>query len=85
MLGNFNARMSKEGTLSTRVSLHDETVLNGLRVIDSNGARNIVVCRTRIQHKKINQATWLSPDRSDHEVSKTHLVTKKERVPITAV
>ncbi|XP_054085589.1 craniofacial development protein 2-like [Zeugodacus cucurbitae] len=66
VLGDFNARVGKEGVFGTTVgkfSLHDETSPNGLRLIDFAGARNMVICSTRFQHKKIHQATWLSPDR----------------------
>ncbi|XP_054086336.1 craniofacial development protein 2 isoform X1 [Zeugodacus cucurbitae] len=67
VLGDFNARVGKEGVFGTTVgkfSLHDETSPNGLRLIDFAGVRNMVVCCTRFQHKKIHQATWLSPDRN---------------------
>ncbi|XP_054091892.1 craniofacial development protein 2-like [Zeugodacus cucurbitae] len=67
VLGDFNARVGKEGVFGTAVgkfSLHDETSPNGLRLIDFAGARNMVVCSTGFQHKKIHQATWLSPDRN---------------------
>ncbi|XP_054082831.1 craniofacial development protein 2 isoform X1 [Zeugodacus cucurbitae] len=67
VLGDFNARVGKEGVFGTtagKFSLHDETSPNGLRLIDFAGARNMVVCSTRFQHKKIHQATWLSPDRN---------------------
>ncbi|XP_049304006.1 uncharacterized protein LOC125776321 [Bactrocera dorsalis] len=66
VLGDFNARVGKEdifGTTVGKFSLHDETSPNGLRLIDFAGARNMVICSTRFQHKKIYQATWLSPDR----------------------
>ncbi|XP_050338963.1 craniofacial development protein 2-like [Bactrocera neohumeralis] len=66
MLGGFNAKVGKEGIFGTTVgkfSLHDEISPNGLRLIDFAGARNMVICSTRFQHKKIHQATWLSPDR----------------------
>ncbi|XP_049301896.1 craniofacial development protein 2-like [Bactrocera dorsalis] len=66
VLGDFNARVGKEGIFGTTVgkfSLHEETSPNGLRLIDFAGARNMVICSTRFQHKKILQATWLSPDR----------------------
>ncbi|XP_049315675.1 uncharacterized protein LOC125779126 [Bactrocera dorsalis] len=66
VLGDFNARVGKEGIFGNTVgkfSLHEETSPNGLRLIDFAGARNMVICSTRFQHKKIHQATWLSPDR----------------------
>ena len=66
VLGDFNARVGKEGIFGPTVgkfSLHNETSGNGQRLIDFAGARNMVVCSTRFQHKKIHQATWLSPDR----------------------
>ncbi|XP_054082672.1 uncharacterized protein LOC105219245 isoform X1 [Zeugodacus cucurbitae] len=62
VLGDFNARLGKEGVFGPTVgkfSLHDETSPNGLRLIDFAGTRNM----TRFQYKKIHQATWLSPDR----------------------
>ncbi|XP_054082617.1 uncharacterized protein LOC128920129 [Zeugodacus cucurbitae] len=49
---------------NSKFSHHDETSPSGLRLIDFAGARNMVVCSTRFQHKKIHQATWLSPDRN---------------------
>ncbi|XP_049302044.1 craniofacial development protein 2-like [Bactrocera dorsalis] len=66
VLGDFNARVGKEGIFGTTVgkfSLHEETTPNGLRLIDFAGARNIIIFSTRFQHKKIHQATWRSPDR----------------------
>ncbi|XP_050339410.1 craniofacial development protein 2-like [Bactrocera neohumeralis] len=66
VLGDFNARVGKEGVFGTTVgkfSLHDETFPNGLRLIDFAGARNMVICSTKFQRKKIHQATWLFPDR----------------------
>ncbi|XP_050337803.1 craniofacial development protein 2-like [Bactrocera neohumeralis] len=68
VLGDFNERVGKEGVFGTTVGkfgLHDETSPNGLRLIDFAGARNMVICSTRFQHKKIHQATWLSPDRKN--------------------
>ncbi|XP_049306176.1 uncharacterized protein LOC125776690 [Bactrocera dorsalis] len=50
------ARVGKEGIFGTTVgkfSLHDETSPNVLRLIDSAGIRNMVICSTRFQHKKI--------------------------------
>ncbi|XP_054089054.1 craniofacial development protein 2-like [Zeugodacus cucurbitae] len=71
VLGDFNARVGKEGVFGTTVgkfSLHGETSPNGLRLIDFAG----------VQHKKIHQATWLSPDRIiriqiDHVVIDGHV------------
>ncbi|XP_067619871.1 craniofacial development protein 2-like [Eurosta solidaginis] len=67
VLGDFNARVGKEGVFGPTVgkfSLHNETSPNGLRLIDFAGARNMVISSTRFMHKKIHQATWLSPDRN---------------------
>lgn len=42
---------------------HDKISPNGLSLIDYAETRNMVVCRTRIQHKKTHQATWYSTNR----------------------
>ncbi|XP_067648027.1 uncharacterized protein [Eurosta solidaginis] len=60
-------KVGKEGVFGPTVgkfSLHNETSPNGLRLIDFAGAQNMVISSTRFMHKKINQATWLSPDRN---------------------
>ncbi|XP_067625202.1 craniofacial development protein 2-like [Eurosta solidaginis] len=65
VLGDFNARVGKEGVFGPTVgkfSLHNETFPNGLRLIDFADVRNMVISSTRFMHKKIHQATWLSPD-----------------------
>ncbi|XP_050331585.1 uncharacterized protein LOC126760169 [Bactrocera neohumeralis] len=75
--------MGKQGIFGTTVgkfSLHDETSPNGLRLIDFAGARNMVICSTRFQHKKIHQATWLSPDRkTTNQID--HVVIDGRHVP----
>ncbi|XP_067633265.1 craniofacial development protein 2-like [Eurosta solidaginis] len=65
VLGDFNARVGKEGVFGPKVgklSLHNENSPNGLRLIDFVGARNMVISSTKFMHKKIHQPTWLSPD-----------------------
>ncbi|XP_067638312.1 craniofacial development protein 2-like [Eurosta solidaginis] len=67
VLGDFNARVGKEGVFGPTVgkfSLHNETSPNELRLIDFAGAGNMVISSTRFTHKKIHQATWLSPGRN---------------------
>ncbi|XP_067615689.1 craniofacial development protein 2-like, partial [Eurosta solidaginis] len=66
VLGEFNTRVGKDGVFGPTVgkfSLHNETS-NGLRLIDFAGGRNMVISSTRFMHKRIHQATWLSPDRN---------------------
>ncbi|XP_067625268.1 craniofacial development protein 2-like [Eurosta solidaginis] len=66
VLGDFNVRVCKGvfGPTVGKFSLHNETSPNGLRLIDFAGAPNMVFTSTMFMHKKIHQATWLSPDRN---------------------
>lgn len=65
VLGDFNAKVGKEGIFGPAVgnhSLHESTSDNGMRLIDFAVARNMVVSSTRFKHRSIHKATWLSPD-----------------------
>ena len=65
VLGDFNAKVGKEGIFGQTVgkfSLLTDNLDNGMRLIDFAAARNMVVSSTRFQHLDIHKATWLSPD-----------------------
>lgn len=66
LFGDFSARVGKVGILGTSTNFHDQTLIKGLRLLYFAWARDMGVCRSRYQYKKIYQATCLSPDRKTH-------------------
>jgi len=64
MMGGFNAKVGKESGLAPDVgkySLHEETNNNGWR-IDFAITKNMAICSTLFQHKRIHKETWRSSD-----------------------
>jgi len=63
VIGDFNAKVGKELGLAPNVgkySLHEETSHNGLRMIDFAMTKNMAICNTLFQHKRIHK------ERRDH-------------------
>jgi hypothetical protein len=65
ILGNMNAKVGKEDGHKPTIgkhSLHDESNDNGIRLINSASARNIVIGSTMFEHRDIHKVTWRSLD-----------------------
>ena len=81
--------MSVFGPTAGEFNLHEITTSNGMRLIDFNAGRNMVVCNTKFQHLDIHKATWMSPDLSTSNqidtvidrkhVSNVHVRTFRDR------
>ncbi len=65
LLGDMNAKVGREESYRPTIgrwSLHEETNENGLRLIDFATEKGMVVRSSYFMHKRIHQATWVSPD-----------------------
>ena len=64
-MGDFNAKLGKESGLAPNVvkySLHEEANNNAWRMIDFVITKNMAICSTLFQQKRIHKETWRSPD-----------------------
>ena len=65
ILGDLNAKIGRQDEWKETVgeqSLHEEFNDNGLRTLDFEISRNMILSSTMFPHKKIHKATWMSPD-----------------------
>ena len=62
LVGDFNAKVGREGPTVGKHSLHRKTSDNGFRLVSFAAAQNMIISNSRFQHRNIHKATWQSPD-----------------------
>jgi hypothetical protein len=65
LLGDFNAKLGREGTLKPTIGNEDSNN-NGVRVVNFASSEDLVVKSTMFPHRNIHKYTWISPDRKTH-------------------
>ena len=69
LLGNFNAKVGRENIFKPTIgqeSLHQDSNDNGVRLVNFNTSKNLVVKSTMFPHRNIHKYTWTSPDGKTH-------------------
>jgi hypothetical protein len=65
LVGDMNAKVGKENMYRPTIgkeSIHDVSNNNSIRLTDFAISRNMTISSTYFPHKRINKATWSSPD-----------------------
>jgi hypothetical protein len=64
IMGDMNAKVGKDlrALNAGEHSLHEVSNDNGMRLIDFEVSKNMVISSVRFPHKDIHKETWISPD-----------------------
>jgi hypothetical protein len=69
LLGEFNAKVRRENMFKPTIaneSLHQESNDNGVRRVNLNTSKNLVLKCTMFPKRNIRKCTWTSPDEKTH-------------------
>jgi len=69
LLGDFNAKVGRENIFKPTTgqeSLHQDSIDNGVRLVNFATSKNLVVKSTMFPHRNIHKYTWTSPDGKTH-------------------
>ena len=69
LFGDLNAKVGKENIFKPTTgndSLHQDSIDNGVRIVNFATSKNLVVKRTMFPHRNIRTFTWTSPDGKTH-------------------
>jgi hypothetical protein len=69
LLGDFNAKVGRENIFKPIIgqeSLHQDSIDNGVRIVNFATSKNLVVKSTMFPHRNIHKYTWTSPDGKTH-------------------
>ena len=69
VFGDLNAKVWTENIFKPTTgneSLHQDSIDNGVRIVNFATSKNLVVKRTMFPHRNIRTFTWTSPDGKTH-------------------
>jgi len=69
LLGDFNAKVGGENIFKLAIwyeRLHQDTIDNGVRILNFDTSKNLVVMSTMFLHQNIHKYTWTSPYGKTH-------------------
>jgi len=69
LLGDCNAKMGRENIFKPTIgqeSLHQDSNVNGVRLVNFATSQNLVVKSTMFPHRNFHKYTWTSPDGKTH-------------------
>ena len=69
LLGDFNTKVGRENMFKLTIgneSLHQDSNVNGVRIVNFATSKNLVVKSTMFPHRNIHKYTWTSPDGKTH-------------------
>ena len=70
LLADFNAKRGRENIFNPTIgndSLHDESNINGFRILTFDTSRNLAVKSTMFPNLNIRKYIWTSPDGKTHK------------------
>ncbi|XP_008183016.1 craniofacial development protein 2-like [Acyrthosiphon pisum] len=82
LLGDFNAKIGREGTYKPTIgseSLHHINNDNGTRLINMAIAKDLIISSTYFPRKDIHKQTWISPDGHTKNQINYVLIDKKHK------
>jgi len=66
---SFNAKVERENIFKATIgneSLHQDSIDNGVRIVNFATSKNLVVESMVFPHRNFHKCTWTSPDRQTH-------------------
>ena len=69
LVGDFNAKVERENIFKPTIgqeSLHQDSIDNGVTIVNFATSKNLVVKSTMFPHRNIHKYTWTSPDGNTH-------------------
>jgi len=69
LLGDFNAKVKRENIFKSTIgqeSLHQDSNDNGVKLVNFDASKNLVLKSTMFPHRNIHKYTWTSPDGKTH-------------------
>jgi hypothetical protein len=81
LLGDLNAEMGREDIFKLTIGneiLHEINNDNGVRVVNFDTSKNLIVKTTMFQHRNIHKYTWTSPNRNTH-IQIDHILIDRRR------
>jgi len=69
LLGDLNAKVGRQNIFKPAIrqeSLHQDSNVNGVRLVNFATSKNLVVKSTMFPHRNIHKHTWNSPDGKTH-------------------
>ena len=69
LLGDFNAKVGRENIFKPTIgqeSLHQDSIDNGVRLVNFATSKTLVVKSTMFPHRNIHKYTWTSTDGKTH-------------------
>jgi hypothetical protein len=88
VLGDFNAKVGREDIFKPIIgneSLHEASNDNGVRVVNFETSKNLIVKSTTCPHRDIHKHTWTSPDGVSHNQIDHVLIDKRRHSNILDV
>ena len=79
LLGDFNAKLGSEDIFKHTIgneSLHQESNVNGVRMVKYATSKNLGVKNTMFPHRNVHKYNWTSPDGKTH-ISIDHILINK--------
>ena len=70
LLGDFNAKVGRENIFKPTIgqeSLHQDSIDNGVRLVNFATSKNLLVKSKMFPHRNIHKYTWTSPDGKTHD------------------
>jgi hypothetical protein len=80
LLGDLNAKVRREDIYKARIgneSLHEITNDNGVRVVNFDTYKNLIIKSTMFPHRNIHKYTWTSPDGNTHNQTDHILIDRR--------
>ena len=82
ILGDFNATVRRENIFKPTIpneSLHQDSIDNGVRLVNFATSKNLVVKSTMFPHRNIHKYTWTSPDGNTHNQIDDVLINRRRQ------
>jgi len=88
LLGDFNAKLGREDIFKPTTGngiLHQESSGNGLRIVNFDTSKNLVIKSTMLLHRNIHKHTWPSPGEKTHNQIDQILIDRRKHSSILDV